>query len=221
MKKRVVICLLMFVTSLVSMAQSLDKMQWFNEPAEWKVENNKLSMSVTPRTDYWRISHYGFTVDDAPFFYTLRGGEFEVKVKVSGDYKARFDQAGLMLRIDHENYIKAGIEYVDGKYNLSTVVTHHTSDWSIIPLNKPVPYVWIKAVRRLDAVEIFYSFDDKEYTMMRNAWLQDNNPVMVGVMGACPHGDGFNAKFENFSIKHLPDMRRVEWLKKNSAEQKK
>ena len=178
-------------------------------------------MSVTPRTDYWRISHYGFTVDDAPFFYTLRGGEFEVKVKVSGDYKARFDQAGLMLRIDHENYIKAGIEYVDGKYNLSTVVTHHTSDWSIIPLNKPVPFVWIKAVRRLDAVDIFYSFDDKEYTMMRNAWLQDNHPVMVGVMGACPDGDGFNAKFENFSIKHLPDMRRVEWLKKNSAEQKK
>ena len=98
-----------------------------------------------------------------------------------------------MLRIDHENYIKAGIEFVDGKYNLSTVVTHRTSDWSIIPLEKPVPFVWIKAVRRLDAVEIFYSFDNKEYTMMRNAWLQDNHPVMVGVMGACPDGDGFNA----------------------------
>ena len=54
--------------------------------------------------------------------------------------------------------------------------------------------------------------------MMRNAWLQDNHPVMVGVMGACPDGDGFNARFENFSIRHLPDMRRVEWLKKNSAE---
>ena len=122
-----------------------------------------------------------------------------------------------MLRIDHENYIKAGIEFVDGKYNLSTVVTHRTSDWSIIPLERPVPFVWIKAVRRLDAVEIFYSFDDKEYTMMRNAWLQDNHPVMVGVIGACPDGSGFNARFENFSIRHLPDMRRVEWLKKNSA----
>ena len=175
-------------------------------------------MDVTPQTDYWRISHYGFTVDDAPFLYTLRGGEFEVKVKISGDYKARFDQSGLMLRIDHENYIKAGIEFVDGKYNLSTVVTHNTSDWSIIPLDKPVPFVWIKAVRRLDAVEIFYSFDDKEYTMMRNAWLQDNHPVMVGIMGACPDGKGFKATFDNFSIKHLPDQRRVEWLKKNSAE---
>ena len=136
------------------MAQSLDKMQWFNEPQEWKVKKDLLEMSVTPKTDYWRVSHYGFTGDDAPFLYTLRGGEFEVKVKISGDYRNRFDQSGLMLRIDHENYIKAGIEYVDGKYNLSTVVTHRTSDWSIIPLDRPVPFVWIKAVRKLDAVEV-------------------------------------------------------------------
>ena len=173
---------------------------------------------LTPQTDYWRISHYGFTVDDAPFLYTLRGGEFEVKVKISGDYKTRFDQSGLMLRIDQENYIKAGIEFVDGKYNLSTVVTHHTSDWSIIPLESPVPSVWIKAVRRLDAVEVFYSFDDKEYTMMRNAWLQDNHPVMVGIMGASPDGNGFTARFENFSIKHLPDLRRTKWLNDNNVE---
>ncbi len=139
-------------------------------------------------------------------------------MKVSGDYKVRFDQAGLMLRIDHENYIKAGIEFVDGKYNLSTVVTHHTSDWSVITLDESVPYVWIKAVRRLDAVEIFYSFDDTTYTMMRNAWLQDNTPVQVGVMAACPDGEGFVATFEHFRVKHLPDMRRLEWLKKNREE---
>ena len=198
-------------------AQTLEKMQWFNEPERWEIKDNKLTMNVTPRTDYWRISHYGFTVDDAPFLYTLRGGEFEVKVKISADYKTRFDQSGLMLRLDHENYIKAGIEFVDGKYNLSAVVTHHTSDWSVITLDKPVPFVWIKAVRRLDAVEIFYSFDDKTYTMMRNAWLQDNHPVMVGLMGACPDGDGFEATFEHFTIKHLPDARRVKWLEKNKA----
>lgn len=204
--------------ALGSAAQSLDKMQWFNEPEKWSVKNNELSMFVTPQSDYWRISHYGFTVDDAPFLYTVRGGEFEAKVKVTGDYTTRFDQAGLMLRIDEENYIKAGIEYVDGKYNLSTVVTHHTSDWSVITLDRPVPYVWIKAVRRLDAVEIFYSFDDKEYVMMRNAWMKDNTPVMVGMMAACPDGKGFEAHFSDFSIKHLPDARRVEWLNKNKAQ---
>jgi len=214
MKNTFIAALFMLVSMSVS-AQTLDRMQWFNEPENWSVKNDVLTMDVTPQSDYWRISHYGFTVDDAPFLYTLRGGEFEVKVKISGEYKVRFDQAGLMLRIDEENYIKTGIEYVDGKYNLSAVVTHKTSDWSVITLDKPVDYIWIKAVRRLDAVEIFYSFDDKEYVMMRNCWLQDNTPVMVGMMAACPDGNGFKAKFEHFQIKHLPDARRVEWLKKN------
>ena len=216
--KKSILCSLMLAASVAASAQSLDKMQWFNEPTKWEIKNNSLTMNVTPQSDYWRVSHYGFTVDDAPFLYTMRGGEFEVKVKVTGDYTARFDQAGLMLRIDHENYIKAGIEFVDGKYNLSTVVTHHTSDWSIIALDRPVPFVWIKAVRRLDAIEVFYSFDDVTYTLMRNAWMPDNHPIMVGVMAASPDGNGFKARFDNFSIKHLPDQRRVEWLKRNAAQ---
>ena len=214
MKRNLFISLFM-LTSVVMSAQTLDRMQWFNEPENWTIKDNVLTMDVTPQSDCWRISHYGFTVDDAPFLYTLRGGEFEVKVKISGDYKVRFDQAGLMLRIDAENYIKTGIEYVDGKYNLSAVVTHKTSDWSVIQLDKPVDYIWIKAVRKLDAVEIFYSFDDEEYVMMRNCWLQDNTPVMVGMMAACPDGNGFKARFEHFQIKHLPDARRLEWLENN------
>ncbi|MBQ5843486.1 MAG: DUF1349 domain-containing protein [Alistipes sp.] len=213
--KRYILTSILACATMVISAQSLERMQWFNEPQNWAIEGNTLTMDVTPQSDYWRISHYGFTVDDAPFLYTIRGGEFEVKVKITGEYKVRFDQAGLMLRIDKENYIKAGIEFVDGKYNLSAVVTHKTSDWSVIELDKPVDAVWIKAVRRLDAVEIFYSFDDKKYTMMRNCWLQDNTPVMVGMMAACPDGNGFKARFEEFKIKHLPDARRLEWLKNN------
>lgn len=199
----------------ITKAQSLEKMTWFNEPAQWEIKDKKLIMAVTPQSDYWRISHYGFTLDDAPFYYSTYGGEFETKVKITGDYNARFDQMGLMLRIDEQNYIKAGVEFVDGKFNLSTVVTHKTSDWIVIVLEKTPPFLWIKAVRRLDAVEIFYSFDDKEYTMMRNAYLQDNTPVQVGFMAASPDGNGFRAIFENFTVIHLPDQRRLEWLKKN------
>ncbi len=194
------------------MAPSLEKMQWFNEPEEWGIEQTtRLWMWVTAQTDYWRVSHYGFTVDDAPFYYATYGGEFEAKVKISADYKEQYDQAGLMLRIDQENYIKAGVEFVDGRYNISVVVTHKTSDWSLIALDKPVPCIWIKAVRRLDAVEVFYSLDDNHYVMIRNAWMQDNIPMMVGLMGASPDGMGFNAVFEDFVVRHLPDIRRREW----------
>lgn len=213
MKKGMMSLFALLVSGTVS-AQTLEKMQWFNEPSQWEIKDKKLTLFATPQSDYWRIAHYGFTVDDAPFLYTTYGGEFEAKVKITGDYRERYDQAGMMIRIDHENYIKTGIEYVDGKYNLSAVVTHHTSDWSVITLDRAVPFIWIKAVRRLDAVEIYYSYDDQTYTLMRIAWLQDNTPVQVGLMAASPDGQGFQASFEHFQMKHLPDQRRVEWLEK-------
>jgi regulation of enolase protein 1 (concanavalin A-like superfamily) len=194
-------------------AQSLEKMIWFNEPEHWEIKNNSLIMQVTPKSDYWRISHYGFTVDDAPFYYGNYGGEFEAKVKLTGEYKARFDQMGLMIRTDHENYIKTGVVFVDSMYNKSTVLTKTKRDWSVTILDKVPPFIWIKVVRRLDALEIFYSLDDKTYVMTRNAPLKDNAPVQVGLMAACPDGNGFKAKFDHFSVKHLPDQRRLEWLK--------
>ena len=196
-------------------AQTLEKMQWFNEPEEYRIKGGVLEMEVPAQCDYWRISHYGFTVDDGPFLYATYGGEFEAKIKVSGDYKERFDQAGMMIRQDHENYVKFGIEFVDGKFNISAVVTHQTSDWSVIQLEKAIPFIWLKAVRRLDAIELFYSFDDKEYIMMRTLWMQDNCPLQVGPVAACPDGQGFKAVFSDFKVKHLPDRRRLEWLKNN------
>lgn len=214
--KKVILAIVAAIATQYVAAQTLEKMNWFNEPADWRIDDRTLVMDVTPHSDYWRISHYGFTVDDAPFYYAEYGGEFEAKVRISGDYKTRFDQAGLMIRLDHENYIKTGIEFVDGKYNLSTVVTHKTSDWSVIVLDRPVEHIWIKAVRRLDAVEIYYSYDDKTYRMMRNAWVEANHPVRIGMFAACPDGDGFRASFSDFTVRHLPDRVRTEWLEKNA-----
>ena len=215
MKKHFLLAAGLFMTFAVQYQTIMAQMNWFNEPDKWEIRDARtVSMIVPPKTDYWRISHYGFTVDDAPFYYALYGGEFEAKVKITGNYVTTFDQMGLMIRVDHENWIKAGVEYVNGKQNVSAVVTHKTSDWSVVELDKAPRSIWIKAVRKLDAVEIFFSLDDKKYTMMRTCWLQDNCPVMVGLMGACPDGTGFEAIFEDFQVKQLPDTRRLEWAKK-------
>ena len=65
-------------------------------------------------------------------------------------------------------------------------------------------------------MEIFYSFDDKEYHMMRNAWMESCRPMKIGMFAASPDGDGFNAKFSGFKVTHLPDKIRTEWLKNNA-----
>ena len=215
MRTSIILAAFAVLLSLQANAQSLEKMQWFNEPENYSIRNGVLEMQVPAQTDFWRIAHYGFTVDDGPFLYAVYGGEFEAKIKVSGEYETRFDQAGMMIRLDHENYVKFGLEFVDGKFNISAVVTHHTSDWSVIRLEETIPHLWLKAVRRLDAIELFYSFDDREYTMMRTLWMQDNCPLQVGPVAACPDGQGFKARFSDFKVRHLPDQRRVEWLKNN------
>ena len=140
MRTNIILATFAVLLSLQANAQSLEKMQWFNEPENYSIRNGVLEMQVPAQTDFWRIAHYGFTVDDGPFLYAVYGGEFEAKIKVSGEYETRFDQAGMMIRLDHENYVKFGIEFVDGKFNISAVVTHHTSDWSVIRLEEPIPH---------------------------------------------------------------------------------
>ena len=214
MNKILFLIITVFAVNLL-VSQDVNKMNWLNEPSSWKVKDGNLKMNVTPESDFWLKTHYGFTVDDGPFYYTTRGGEFEVSVKISGSYKTRFDQMGLMLRIDEEHWIKTGIEYVDGVYNFSTVVTDVYSNWSVIELNGKPESIWIKAVRRIDAVEIFYSLDGVKYKMSNVAYLSDKKLVMVGMMAASPDGDGFDALFEDFFVKHLPDLRRQKWLINN------
>ncbi|GAB5526239.1 MAG: DUF1349 domain-containing protein [Roseivirga sp.] len=195
----------------------MKKMQWLNEPDQWDLPNDSsLSMYVTAQTDFWRKTHYGFTVDDGPFYYTQMGGEFEAQVKIRGAYNTRFDQMGLMIRNDEKTWIKTGVEFVDERINLSAVVTHENSDWSVAELQHKPEAVLIKAIRRLDAIEIRYSLDGENFTMLRLAYFPAHTPVMVALMAASPDGNGFQAVFEDFTISHLPDKRRSDWLKENS-----
>ncbi len=84
MKKLLLAASLSFMTGFLHdvRAQRLEKMNWFNEPEKWEIKDNSLSMFVTPQSDYWRISHYGFTVDDAPFYYSTYGGNLKLKSKL-------------------------------------------------------------------------------------------------------------------------------------------
>lgn len=192
--------------------KKMTTMQWLNPPQSWHYDQNVLSMFVTPKTDFWRETHYGFVVDDGPFCYQTFGGAFEATVKISGQYKSRFDQMGLMLRIDHETWIKTGIEYLDDRCNISAVVTHRQSDWSMMEPDADTTTVWIRAVRLGDTVSLYYSTDNVQYIMIRMAYFPQHQPVMVGMVAASPDGDGFSATFEDFQVRHLPDPSRSKWL---------
>lgn len=196
--------LFLFLTLLASLtAFAQRKMEWYNQPEKWNGTTEKLTFTVEPGTDYWQVTHYGFIRDNGPFSYVEVEGDFEVSVKVTGAYKELFHQAGIMLRIDEKNWIKTGIEYVDGKQNVSAVVTRDFSDWSVIPRKDSPKSVWLKVLRKGDYVEVKFSFDGKKFEMLRLAYFPAKVKVKVGMVAAAPGKLSFPVTFENFEIKEV------------------
>ncbi|UOG77099.1 DUF1349 domain-containing protein [Hymenobacter tibetensis] len=190
-----------FLTSS-AWAQTLSTMRWLNPPKKATVTATKLQVQVEGGTDFWRVTHYGFIRDNGHFYFHEQEGDFLAKVKVVGQYRELYDQAGLMIRLDEKNWIKTGIEYVKGVQNVSAVVTREVSDWSVVPRQDSPKAMWLTLLRKGDYVEIQYSFDNKEFKMLRLAYFPPTpgRKVQVGLMCAAPDGKGFPVEFEDFSV---------------------
>jgi uncharacterized protein len=177
-------------------------MNWYNEPAAFREENGSIFITTRPKSDFWRITHYDFIRDDGHFYYQAVTGNFTADVKIVGAYRDLYDQAGLMLRLDERNWLKCGIELVEGVQQASVVVTREYSDWSVIALPQNPPALWLRLKREGDAVEVHYALDGQHYTMMRLAYFPVEPVVQVGLMCASPQGEGFEARFEDFRVTH-------------------
>ncbi len=178
-------------------------MKWLNEPKNWSFEEDVLKIAVDPGTDFWRITHYDFIRDSGHFYYREQSEDFTTAVRIRGRYRELYDQGGLMIRIDERNWIKTGIEFVNGVQNLSAVVTREFSDWSVIQRSDNPPEVWFNLTRKNDFVEIRYSFDNQQFLMLRLAYFPPGVPVQIGMTAAAPDGKGFPIEFDNFTIELL------------------
>ena len=178
-------------------------MDWHNEPPMWTVDGRMITVKSGPKTDFWRTTHYGFIRDNGHFYHDRIAGNFLVEVKVSGAYAALYDQAGLMVRVDEANWIKCGIEFVDGVQQVSAVVTREYSDWSVVPLPSNPAALWLRLTRRGSAIEIRYALDGVGYQMLRLAYFIPSEIMSVGLMCASPDGAGFTVTFEGFTIQSI------------------
>jgi len=175
-------------------------MQWYNEPQQWQHDDNKLTVQCDGKTDYWRVTRHGFIKDDAPFYYETVSGDFTATVKITGDYAALYDQAGLMVRESETVWMKCGIEYLEGVQQASAVITRDFSDWSVLPLPDNPVSIWIRVERIKEAIEVYFSVDGENFTMIRQGYLTTTEDLQVGMMCAAPTGDGFEVKFEGFIV---------------------
>jgi regulation of enolase protein 1 (concanavalin A-like superfamily) len=185
--------------TLTALAQTPQR-SWLNQPKQWNETATQLTETVPAGTDYWRIAHYGFIRDNGPFRYQQQTGDFEARVHITGHYRELYHQAGLMIRIDEKNWIKTGIEFVNGKQNISAVVTRDFSDWSVIPRDDSPASIWLRLQRQNDAVKIEFSLDNKMWSMLRMAYFPPHVPVMIGMVAAAPGKQDFDVIFDHFTV---------------------
>jgi len=184
----------------ISQDELIPRMRWMNEPASWEVADSKVIVRSKPKTDFWRKTFYGYITDNGHFFHLSVEGEFTFEARIGGRYATLYDQAGLMVRVDAENWVKCGTEFVDGERHASVVFTRDFSDWSTMKDLSADGPVWWRAVRSKDSLETLCSSDGKHFQSVRQGYLVPNRPAEVGIMCAAPEGGGFECAFDNLKL---------------------
>lgn len=172
---------------------------WLNEPQQ-QADGSGLLVTTRERSDFWRTTGYGFVRDDghallAPF---PQGGATEVTFRA--DFDTLYDQAGLMVRVDAENWIKAGIEFSDGVPHLGAVVTRGVSDWSLAPVpDWQARLVTVRASRSGDAVTVRARCEDGPWRLVRLAPLPADAAATAGPFCCSPERGGLEVHFTRFT----------------------
>lgn len=130
-------------------AFDLNKGEWINRPEEFSLASDRLTLTTSGGTDFWQRSYYGFRNDNAPALLFSSRENFTLSCRVDFVYRQRFDQAGIILYLDSENWFKASIEYENNSVGrLGSVVTNNGySDWATRDI-EPVNSVWYRLSRR-------------------------------------------------------------------------
>jgi hypothetical protein len=184
----------------------LNRMVWMNEPASWRKSAGKLVVHSRPKTDFWRRTLTGNVIDNGHCFHMPVRGEFTFEARINGQYAALYDQTGLMVRVDAENWVKCGTEFLDGVRQASVVFTRDFSDGSTMDdLSRDQP-VWWRVVRKGDSIETLCSLDGKTFTSVRLGYLVPDRPAEVGIMCASPEGNGFDCVFDGLRLTSVEKM---------------
>ena len=155
---------------------------------------------------------------NAPALLLESDRNFTFTTMVEFRYKKQFDQCGLIIYLDSENWFKASIEYENEQFSrLGSVVTNHGhSDWATTNIETPSK-IWYRLSRRGPDFLIESSIDGETFHQMRIFHLHtlgETTPAMgqadpplpaetavpFGLYACSPLQSSFTAKFSKMSF---------------------
>lgn len=178
--------------------------QWTREPLDYTITDDKIEIVTAPHTDLWQRTYYHFRNDNAPVLQmTTAEKYYSFVVKTEFQSKHRFDQCGVVMYLDSENWLKGSIEYENEEYqHLGSVVTNNGySDWATTEIPANIKFMWYRFSRREDDFCIECSEDGLRFRQMRICHMaKASDEIRFGIYACSPEESSFKATFTHMEI---------------------
>ena len=188
----------------------VSKLEWTRQPASSSITPDKIEIVTAPHTDLWQWTYYHFRNDNAPVLQMKTNEKyFSFVVKTEFESSHRFDQCGVVVYLDSENWLKASIEYeTDAFQHLGSVVTNRGfSDWATTEIPGDIRHMWYRLSRRADDFRVECSIDGIHFQQMRICHLYAaTGEVSFGIYACSPEDSSFKATFTGM------EMTECKWL---------
>ena len=182
----------------------VNKLKWTRIPKEFDISESKIEIITAPHTDLWQRTYYHFRNDNAPVLQMETEEKyFSFTVKAEFQSKHRYDQCGIVMYLDSENWLKASVEYENEEFqHLGSVVTNHGySDWATTAIPASVKTMWYRFSRREDDYCVECSYDGVRFSQMRICHMfGGGEAIRFGVYACSPEDSSFKAIFTNMEL---------------------
>ena len=185
-------------------AFDIKKLVWTREPKAYHISDKEIIIETLPHTDLWQRTYYHFRNDNAPVLQMTTDEQyFSFVVKTTFDSHHRFDQCGVVVYLDSDNWIKGSIEYENEDFqHLGSVVTNQGySDWATVEIPVETNSMWYRLSRRGQDFRIENSLDGVTFKQMRIAHLaKATDEIAFGIYACSPEDSSFKATFTDFEL---------------------
>ena len=184
--------------------REIKNFKWIREPKEYSITDERIEVTTEPHTDLWQRTFYHMQNDNAPVLQIETEDKF-FSFTVKTDFteaNTRFDQCGIVMYLDSDNWLKASVEYDNGFQHLGAVVTNHGySDWSTTAIPLEIKTMWYRFSRREDDYCIECSYDGEKFTQMRIChMLEGAGKINFGIYACSPGNSSFKALLTDMKI---------------------
>lgn len=183
----------------------IKKLVWTRPPEQYRISQEEIEITTHPHTDLWQRTYYHFRNDNAPVLQMeTEEPYFSFVVKTDfTDSKHRFDQCGIALYLDSENWLKASVEYENETFqHLGSVVTNDGySDWATTVIDGSIRTMWYRLSRREDDYRIECSQDGITFHQMRICHMRKGGgTIRFGLYACSPEDSSFTAVFSQMRL---------------------